>query len=569
MRNMTIAIGLILIALLLPIVGLGARLFASREVSLPSNERTPFFRGTGTYNRKVTTTSGTAQGYFDQGLAFLYGFNHEGALASFRSAADADPNCAMAHWGIAAALGPDINDPEPTRQALIAAHEAILKAQNTMGGGAAVEKSLINALAQRYIEPEAVDRQHSDQVYAEALADLAMKHPEDPDVCALKAEAFMVLAALAAKKQSKAPAAPDPQGDVVATLRSLLKRCPNHPLALHLWIHACEALRPKKAVSEADRLRQLCPGIGHLVHMPSHVDIRLGRWQQAIEANELAIAADHMYRRLAPGRGSHAGYMSHSENMLLYAAMMQGQSTKATLAAEEMLSRFTPQINRVPGDADVLFAMAYEIHMRFGRWEAMLAEPEPTDSLPFTRSMRHFARGIAFAALKRTKEAKGEQLEFVTSRKQVTGNLLFRGHPVGPIFEIAVKMLEGEILYREGKVAEAIAALGQAVRHEDELDYAEPPLWMLPVRHALGATLMDAERYAEAERVYRDDLLQHPENGWSLNGLFRSLKMQDKKVEADLVRQRFEKAWRYADVKISSSCCCLPARTEGPQHEHK
>jgi tetratricopeptide (TPR) repeat protein len=248
--------------------------------------------------------------------------------------------------------------------------------------------------------------------------------------------------------------------------------------------------------------------------------------------------------------------------MLAYAAMMQGQSKKAALAVESLLSRIPDKVMEGSAEhTDVFVAMPYEVEMRFGLWDSILAEPAPSESYSFARALRNFARGVALAAKGEMSKARSEQKNFIAARAEVPKEMLFRKRPVSPVLDIAGKVLEGEILYREGRTKEGIAALRDAVEIEDEMKYVEPPLWMVPVRHALGATLMDSSRCAEAEPVYREDLIQHPENGWSLYGLARSLQLQGKKAEAAVVLARFEKAWQYADVKMKSSCCCLPGRT--------
>jgi tetratricopeptide (TPR) repeat protein len=557
MRNLSLALALLFLASLLPLVGFATRWSAQSGLSHAPEARMPLFTGLGDYSRKVTTESELAQRYFDQGLAFLYGFNHEAAVWSFRAAAEADPNCAMASWGVAAALGPDINNFEIPPAAAELARTAIAEARPKCGKASVVERAMIDAMSKRYVNREAQDQWKSDRDYANAMNDLVKAFPGDPDVGALTAEAMM----LAGRKGGgKEKGSPDSKERVVATLEAVLKNSPRHPFALHLWIHAMDDLkRPEKALVEAERLRDLAPAIGHLMHMPSHIDICVGRWPEAVMANERAVAADHAFRRLVPQRGSHLVYMAHDEHMLVYAAMMQGQSKKATLASESALGLLPEwEAKFDPGTVDVFSSMPQEIRMRFGQWDAILAEPEPGTSFPFSRAFRHFARGISFAAKKKTSEAKAEQQKFAAARKEVPKDLLFRLHRATPILDVAEKMLAGEILYREGRVNEGVAALRSAVACEDKLERADPPLWMQPVRHALGATLMDAHRYFEAEAVYREDLKRNPENGWALYGLCRSLQMQNKKSEAALVRSRFEKAWQYADFKMTSSCCCLP-----------
>jgi tetratricopeptide (TPR) repeat protein len=564
-RHIMRSLGVTACALLLPVTGLVALMFSRQSLSGPDRARIPLMTGTGDYSRKVTTNSPLAQRYFDQGLAFLYGFNQQAARLSFEAAAEADPHCAMAYWGIAAAFGPDINNREVPPPALIAANAAIVRARGLSKEASPIEAEMIEALATHYGDPDREDRWPHDEAYAAAMGALAEKHPRDPDLWALRAEALMVIIAKADAEENE-KRVPPPRDKVIEALKAALKLSPDHPLALHLWIHAFDSTpNPERASEAADRLRNLVPGIGHLLHMPSHIDVRLGHWQEAMLTNERAIAADHAYRRSESRVGSQLAYMSHSHHMLAFVAMMQGQSKKATLAVEEMLSRIPESHLADPGSIDVFAGLAYEVPMRFGHWNTILAETEPRESLPFAQSMWHYARAVALSAKGRTEDAKTEREKFSAARSRVPQDLRFRRSFVAPLLGIAEKVADGEILYREHTIAEGISALREAVRREDELNYVEPPLWMLPTRHALGAALINAQRYAEAESVYRKDLLQYPENGWSLYGLARSLEMQGKTAEAATVKFRFDKAWQYADVEVDSSCCCLPGRAaKGP-----
>jgi tetratricopeptide (TPR) repeat protein len=559
MTNRHIAVGLIALSIVVPLVGLVSPQQRMRSEALDRDPPIPLIGGTGRYSRSVTTDSSIAQQYFDQGLALLYGFNHEGARRSFQAAERADPRLAMAKWGVAASYGPDPTNPDITPQALVVAEQAIASAQAANLNVSVVERKLIDAMVKRYAEAEAQDRCSFEKSYVDAMSVLAKEYPGDPDIGALKAESLMILSNMAALGTTPRPTLPEVK-EVLPTLEAVLRRSSSHPLALHLYIHALEGSEvPERAADAADRLRTLAPAIGHLVHMPSHIDVRLGRWQQAVITNERAIAADHAYRRIEPRWGSHLWSMAHTHHMLAYAAMMQGQSKKAALAVESLLARIPDKVMELGAErTDVFVAMPYEVEMRFGQWDSILAEPEPSDSYPFARAMRHFARGVAFAAKGEVSNARSEQKNFIAAREEVPKEMLFRKRPVSLVLDIAGKVVEGEILYRERRTKEGIAALRDAVEIEDGMKYVEPPLWMVPVRHALGAALLDASQYAQAESVYRDDLVRHPENGWSLYGLARSLQLQGKAAEAAVAEARFEKAWQSADIKMTSSCCCLP-----------
>jgi tetratricopeptide (TPR) repeat protein len=528
--------------------------------AVAENAAEPFFAGLGTHGRKVSTNSPNAQRYFNQGLAFLFAFNHDEAIRSFEAAASADADCAMAYWGIALANGPHINNPAVDEKHAQAAWKALSRAQELAVKASPVERELIEALAKRYAQPQPMDRKPLDEAYATAMRKVWEAHPDDADIGALTAEALMDLRPW---DQWTLDGKPQPgTNEVLRALDAVLAKSPEHPLALHLLIHAVEAsAHPEQADAAADRLRDLQPGLGHLVHMPSHIDVRRGRWQQAVVANQKAIASDKAYRQTVPNQGFYRLYMAHNHHLLAYAALMQGQSKLATESIQEMLAAIPEDfIKNAAPMMDPFFALPYELHMRFGRWDALLAEPKPRDCFPITTALWHFARGVALAAKNDLDKARAEQRAFVEVVKAVPKDAISGKNAAHDVLGIAEKMLAGEILYREGKTDDAIAALREAVRREDKLRYVEPPDWIQPVRHALGAALVDAGRHAEAEAVFREDLARLPENGWSLYGLARSLKMQGKPEDAAAVSARFEKAWQRADIKLTSSCFCLGAK---------
>jgi tetratricopeptide (TPR) repeat protein len=526
----------------------------------PAKPAEPRFQGLGKHTRRITTSSPEAQQYFDQGLAFLYAFNHDEAIRSFEAAAAADPNCAMAFWGIAIANGPHINNPAVDEDHAKTAWKALRQARALSSKASGVEQALIEALGKRYADPQPEDRKPLDTGYAEAMRKVRQAHPDDADVGALTAEAIMDLRPWDQwTPEGKSQPGTD---DVLQILDAVLAKSPQHPLALHLLIHAVEASpHPEKAAAAADRLRDLEPGLGHLVHMPSHIDVRRGRWQEAVIANEKAIAADKAYRTIVPNQGFYRLYMAHNHHMLAFAAMMQGESLKTTHAIQELLASVPAEfIEQNAAMVDGFFAMPYELHMRFGRWDEMLAEPKPRKAFPITTALWCYARGVAFAAKNQVASAKSEQEAFVVAKKAVPKEAVFGKNNAADLLGIADMVLRGEILYREGRTDDALIALREAVRREDHLHYMEPPDWIQPVRHALGAALMESKHYAEAESVYRDDLKHYPENGWSLYGLSRSLRMQGKKDAALAASTHFDKVWQHADIKLSSSCFCLQGK---------
>jgi tetratricopeptide (TPR) repeat protein len=520
----------------------------------------PLFGGLGKHTRPVTTASPDAQKYFDQGLNFLFAFNHDEAIRSFRHAAALDPNCAMAHWGVAVANGPHINNPVVPPDRAKAAWAALELARGKAKAGPEVDRALIEALAARYADPPPADRRPLDEAYAKAMKAVWERFPGDADVGAFYAESLMDLRPWDLWTRDGQPRPETPE--VVATLEAVRKLNPDHPLALHLYIHAVEASPdPGKADEAADRLRHLAPGLGHLVHMPSHIDVQRGRWQAAVEANRRAIDADRKYAEAVPGQGFYRLYMAHNHHMLAFAAMMQGESGRALDAVREMVAGVPKEWVAVPENAaiaDGFLAAPLEVLMRFGRWDDILREPEPAASFPIARTLRHHARGVAYAAKGEPARAREEQQAFRRAAKQTPKEATFGNNTAADLFAVADDMLEGEILVAEGKVKEAVAALRTAVGKEDQLRYDEPPGWMIPVRHALGATLLKAGEPAEAEKAYREDLRRWPENGWSLFGLARSLEAQGKGREAAEVSKRFREAWKRADVRLSSSCFCQP-----------
>ncbi|MGE3777119.1 MAG: hypothetical protein AB7F89_08050, partial [Pirellulaceae bacterium] len=466
----------------------------------------PLFEGLDASGRKITTSSAQAQQYFDQGLGFLYAFNHDEAIRSFREAARLDPQCAMAWWGVALANGPHINNPVLPEHRARAAWQAWTEASRHAASGSAVERALIEALRARYADPPPEDRQQLDEAYAGAMRRVWQQHSGDADVGALFAEALMDLRPWDLYTQD-GQAQPGTD-EVVATLERVLALAPRHPLALHLYIHAVEASTdPGRADDEADRLRDLLPGLGHLVHMPSHIDVRRGRWREALAANEKAIRADERYHSRSPQQDFYRLYMAHNRHMLTYAAMMRGQSELAVSSINAMVREIPESWLRENASfADGFAAMPLEVLVRFGRWDEVLAASEPADYLPFSRAMWRCARGIAYAARGDVVRARAEQEAFARARAALPADARFGNNAVADLMGVAEHLLDGEIRYRAGEVEAGLAALREAVRREDLLRYDEPPDWIHPVRHALGAFLLQEQRYGEAEQVYRADL---------------------------------------------------------------
>jgi tetratricopeptide (TPR) repeat protein len=523
----------------------------------------PLFEGLGSYSRKVTTDSANARRYFNQGLAFVHGFNHGAAIRSFQEAARLDPSCAMAHWGIALACGPHINLPLVPPPAAELAWKELALAQENAAHASPVERDLIEALSHRYASPQPEDRAPLDQAYADAMRKVWQAYPNDPDVGVFFAEAMMDLRPW---NQWTPEGRPNPgTEEILAALDAVLKLNPKHPFANHLYIHATEASpHPERANAAADRLRKLQPGLAHNVHMPSHIDIRCGRWQEAVDTNIKAIEADRRYRKLAgPPIGFINVYVAHNRHMLAYAAMMTGQRKLAMKHIRAMVAGLPADFLKENAlQAEGFVAMPLEVLVRFGRWDEILAEPENyPDYMPGARAFHHAARALAYAGKADAANARKEQRIFVEKAKLTPKEETFGNNSAEEIFAVVTHMVEGEILIREDKLDAGVAELREAIKQEDRLKYDEPPAWLIPVRHSLGATLMRAGRDAEAEQVYREDLARLPDNGWSLYGLTESLRAQKKNGdEAKATKAKFQKLWANADTKITSSCLCQPAQ---------
>ena len=521
----------------------------------------PIYPGLGTYHRTITTSSPEAQRYFDQGLAFLHGFNHGAAIRSFQQAAQLDPACATAHWGVALACGPHINAaavPPPMAQM---AWDALALAQQNAASATPLERALIEALGQRYANPQPEDRKPLDRAYADAMRQVWLSHSSDPDVGALFAEAMMNLRPW---DLWTADGQPQPgTEEIVATLEAVLKLAPEHPFANHLYVHAVEASpEPGRADEAANRLRRLQPGLAHNVHMPSHIDIRRGRWAEAIASNLKAIEADGQYAATfgAP-KDMLVIYAAHNRHMLVYAAMMTGQGELALQQIRAMVASIPPEFMKAQAKfVEGFAAHPLEVMVRFGRWDDILAEPDNyAEYMPFCRAFHHAARAIAFAAKGDLTAARAAQATYLERVKLVPADEVFGNNKASAIVAVITPMVEGELLVAEGKFDAGIESLRAASQAEDLLKYEEPPGWLIPVRHALGVTLLRARRFAEAEQVYRDDLAHSPNNGWSLLGLTQSLRKQNRsEAEIGAAEAQFRSVWAQADAPAASSCLCQP-----------
>jgi tetratricopeptide (TPR) repeat protein len=514
----------------------------------------PRLQNLGDYKFPVTTSSARAQLFINQAMMLTYGFNHAEAKRSFREAARLDPDCAMAYWGMALVLGPNINMAMPP-EAEPEAYKLISKAIELKNNASEKEQAYIDALSVRYTNVEQSDRSALDRQYAEAMSGLHKRYPNDLDAAALYAEAVMDLRPWNYWARDKKPY-PETM-EVTSVLESVLERNPNHPLAIHLYIHAVEYAHPELAEAGAERLWKLAPGAGHLVHMPSHIFRRVGRYEDASRSNEDAIAADEDYITQCRAQGVYPlAYYPHNIHFLWDSATMEGRSQVAIDAARKAAAKMPEGAWReVPLLHQFLIAPLFA-YTRFGEWDLILSEPRPPQDSLFWTGMWHYARGLAYTARGELDEASDElvNLEKIAREKSMDGfRVTFSRNGAKAILDIAAEVLAGEIAGKRGEYDIAVARLHRAVLLEDNLIYNEPPDWHVPVRQSLGAVLLDAGRPAEAEAIYWQDLEQNRENGWALFGLMQSLRAQGDVEKAAVIEERFKAAWKRADVQLTAS----------------
>jgi tetratricopeptide (TPR) repeat protein len=533
--------------------GSGEAPAAAAEAALPA-DAPPALR-LGKHSFPITTSSPLAQRYFDQGLANVYAFNHAKAIRDFAFAAKTDAQCAICSWGVALAHGPNINVPMDAENAR-AAWAALQEAQARVAHASPLERELIAALATRYAADAPAERAALDRAYAEAMIALQAKHPDDVDVAVLAAEAIMDLTPWNYWDEQHKPRELTPK--VEELLQFALARSPEHLGALHYWIHLQELPAPEKAEAAADRLLPLAPDAGHLVHMPSHIYYRVGRFQDAVTSNlDGARADESLFALCGPNNYPIYGalYYPHNVHFITVSAAAQGSSEMALNEARRLAMVSADKVSVFPPVEDFL-TLPHLMMVRFGKWEAILAEPAPPAERVYQNGIWHFARGMALARLGRAAEAQAE-LKAVHSAavdpRAATLNANGGTTTTAALLSVAADQLEGELAAAQGDVAGALDALGSAVEKQDRIRYTEPPPWFMPTRQALGAVLLQAGRASEAEAVYREDLRHYPKNGWSLYGLAQALHAQGKSTEAAAVENGFAQAWKYADVKLSAS----------------
>ena len=526
---------------------------------LASQTGAPLFEGMGSFEMPISTGSPNAQRYFNQGMVLAFAFNHAESIRSFRAAQILDPNCAMCYWGEALATGPNINVTSNGKVIMSAADrraafDALSKALALKDGATRREHDYILALESRYNGDPDTPREPLDLAWAASLKKLVTNYPDDMTAAALYAEALMNT--MPWDYWSDNGIAKPETTAVIESLERVLEVEPDHPLALHLYIHALEASNdPSRAEAAADRLLGLVPGAGHLVHMPSHIYYRVGRYADAAEANIAAAAVDEAYIAACNAQGLYpAAYYPHNIHFLWSASTMQGQSELSIESARRVVANVP--IEQVKAFPFLEFYRTVPLLslVRFGRWDEILSEPQPHQDFNFSKAIWHYARGVAFAAKKNIPAAQEELAALTPIGNDVSVQFLdSANYPASSLIAIAGYLLQGEIAYRDGDFLTAATEFEKAVRKQDSLPYTEPPFWYYPTRQSLGAALLSAGDAAGAEEVFRKDLDLYPHNGWSMFGMVQSLTAQDKNEQAAEFRQHFEMAWQFSDVTLEAA----------------
>ncbi len=515
--------------------------------------RPKILAGLGDLHYPITTSSLEAQRYFEQGLRLIYAFNHWEAIQAFREAVRIDPDCAMAYWGLALAFGPNLNDWNPMDRERIAM-ESIQNAISRKGRVSQVEKDFIDALSTRYNGKAYEVRDSLNQTYAEAMRKLAQQYPGEVEIQTLTADAIMNTMPWDYWEKDGSP---KPQtSEAKQILENVLTKFPNHPGAHHLYIHLVEASpTPELALNSAKFLETAMPGAGHIVHMPAHIYVRVGDYARSIEANTKAVKVDEDYLSFSENQGMYRlMYYPHNVDFICYSSYLEGRSSLGVMTALKLAYKGNYTKEAAPGFAQYMLVEPMIAYTRFGKWTDILALPDPGSSLLYAQVMWRFSRGLAFLRSGYPFAAQNELTKLDSLNKLDTlKSIYITFNPVSSSSQIASSLLRGEILMQQKRVDEAVTAFQEAIKVEDELRYNEPPDWKIPSRHFLGAALLDAGRYAEAELVYLEDLRRNRENGWSLTGLQQCENALGKKDQVLATAKRFSKAWKNADIAISAS----------------
>ena len=509
--------------------------------------------GLGDLHFAITTQNSLAQKFFDQGLRLIYGFNHVEALRSFMEVARLDPTCAMAYWGQALSLGPNINDWNPKdREAM--AFTAITNARRLAKNITTREIDYINAMTARYNGKAYDVRDSLNTTYRIAMQALSLKYPEDPDALSLYADAIMTCMPWNYWNRDGSPR--PMTNDARRALEAAVKKNPRHSGAHHFYIHLVEASNtPVDGLKSAAFLETAMPSAGHLVHMPSHIYVRVGEYEKSNNSNKQAVKADEAFLAMTTDQGLYRiGYYPHNIDFLCFGGMMNGQSSQVTENGNKLTYQIRPMEALMPAYYDYYMTMPVVSYVRFGKWNEILTLPAPDPQFYHSLALHYYARGTALLRKGKLFEARKELMRLDSmNRLDTLKNIYGVYNSAWQISNLAMQLLKGELLIGQNKVDEGLRVLQSAVMAEDTMRYNEPPDWRLPSRHFLGAALLETGRYAEAEKVFQEDLKKNPENGWSLQGLLQVQQRQGKSKEAIGTTSRFQKSWKNADVKIISS----------------
>lgn len=521
------------------------RAHESREAEKARSGDVPLYNNLGQHTYPITTTNKLAQRYFDQGLRLMYAFNHAEARRAFQAAQQQDPDCAMCYWGEAFVLGPNINAPMEAA-ASDPALVALRKAKALAPQASASEQLLIAALLKRYAYGADVDQATLNQAYAAAMAEVAQRFPADDDIAVLYVDALMNVSPWDYWEAD----GETPKGQIGTAMRTterVLARNPEHPGAIHLYIHLTEASStPERAAPYADRLATLMPGSGHLVHMPSHTFYRIGRYHDSVETNKAAVKADEAYLAEADLDGIYAyGYYPHNIHFVLTSALMAGDGNTSLAYAKRLQGKIPDAVAEQIGWIQAIKTAPYFAHAQFSDPATILALPKPQGPFPFVVAMWHYARGVAYAAQGKVEQAQSEAAAIAYLNQNTDfSQLLAWAVPVPDLLRLARHVIEGRIAQAQGDPARAVKEFRIAVAIQDTLAYMEPPYWYYPVRQSLGAALLESGKAAEAEQVLHRSLKNYPHNGWALYGLMRAQQAQGKTAAAKQTEQQFKQAWR-------------------------
>ena len=519
----------------------------------------PLLSGLGDHSHLITTSQDGVQEYFDQGLVLAFAFNHAESIRSFKAAQTLDPSCAMCYWGEALARGPNINVTSNGKAVMsdrerIKAFEAALKAKDLMVNSTPKEQAYITALSSRYDGDITSDRNVLDLTYAEAMEKVVRTYPEDMDAASLYSEALMNTMPWNYWSDDGSPK-PDTI-KVISKLEEVLEKEPNHPLAIHLYIHAVEASSsPERAELAAERLGGLVPGAGHLVHMPAHIFWRVGRYHDASEANINAAKVDEEYIAQCNAQGFYpAAYYPHNIHFLWAASTMEGRSELSIESALKVAKYVNlDQIKLFP-TIEYFHTIPLLSYVRFGKWEEILNSSKPAPEFKYSQGIYHYAKGMAYAAGGELQKAREEQSQILPLKESKEVKIIIKGgQPSGLLLEIASELLMGQIAFSNNNYSIASRHFEAAVNLQDSLPYTEPPFWYYPARQSLGNSLMKEGKISAAENVYRRDLQDYPRNGWSLFGLSLALEAQGKIEEAEEVNKKFRLIWQLSDIKLEAS----------------